>query len=116
MKGVSRGISVVRRSKTNDGNPIDCAEMVWIIAIAFFGFCWWRVIRARERTTELAAAGILRSPLYWLSNALVAVLLGLVLYIASVARSSFPLARRPRDHCDFAFPASRVEMALSLIA
>lgn len=58
--------------------------MVWIIAIAFLGFCWWRVTRARERTAELAAAGILRSPLYWLSNSLVGLLLALVLYIAHI--------------------------------
>lgn len=56
--------------------------MVWIIAIALLGFGWWRVTRARERTAELAAAGVLRSPLYWLSNALVGLLLALVLYIA----------------------------------
>ncbi|PIT02071.1 hypothetical protein TSA1_15865 [Bradyrhizobium nitroreducens] len=58
--------------------------MVWIIAIAFLGFGWWRVRRARERTAELAAAGVLRSPLYWASNTLVAILLALVLYIAHI--------------------------------
>lgn len=58
--------------------------MVWIIAAAFFGFCWWRVACARERAAELAAAGISRSPLYWLSNALVGLLLALVLYIAHI--------------------------------
>lgn len=58
--------------------------MVWIIATALLGFCWWRVTRARERTAELAAAGILRSPLYWLSNALVGLLLALVLCIAHI--------------------------------
>ncbi|WP_080654887.1 hypothetical protein [Bradyrhizobium japonicum] len=62
--------------------------MFWIVAIAFLGFCWWRVTRARERSAELAAAGILRSPLYWLSNALVGVLLALVLYIAHVHNHS----------------------------
>jgi L-asparagine transporter-like permease len=62
--------------------------MDWIIALAFFGFCWWRVARARERTSELAATGILRSPLYWVSNALVAVLLALVLYIAHIHNQS----------------------------
>ena len=54
--------------------------MNWLIAFAFIGVCWWRVARARERAAELAAAGILRSPLYWLSNALAALLLALVLY------------------------------------
>ncbi|UPK35325.1 hypothetical protein IVB18_46475 [Bradyrhizobium sp. 186] len=58
--------------------------MVWIIAPAFLGFCWWRATCARKRTAELAAAGILRSPLYWLSNALVGLLLALVLYIAHI--------------------------------
>lgn len=62
--------------------------MVWIIAVAFLGFCWWRVTRAREQTAELAAAGILRSPLYWLSNALVGLLLALVLYIAHIHNQS----------------------------
>ncbi|QQN63306.1 hypothetical protein JIR23_27895 [Bradyrhizobium diazoefficiens] len=62
--------------------------MVWIIAIAFLGFCWWRVMGARERIAELTAAGILRSPLYWLSNALVGLLLALVLYIARVHNHS----------------------------
>ncbi|UWU75444.1 hypothetical protein N2603_36280 [Bradyrhizobium huanghuaihaiense] len=37
-------------------------------ALAFFGFCWWRA--------------------YWVSNALVAVLLGLVLYIAHIHNQS----------------------------
>ncbi|MDA9501541.1 hypothetical protein [Bradyrhizobium sp. CCBAU 11357] len=58
--------------------------MDWIIALAFFGYCWWRVARAHEHTAELAATGILRSPLYWMSNALVAILLALVLYIAHI--------------------------------
>jgi hypothetical protein len=58
--------------------------MDWIIVLAFFGYCWWRVARARERTAELAATGILRSRLYWVSNALVAILLALVLYIAHI--------------------------------
>ncbi|WP_298885306.1 hypothetical protein [uncultured Bradyrhizobium sp.] len=58
--------------------------MKWLVTLAFFGFCWWRVARARERTSELAATGILRSPLYWVSNALVALLLALVLYIAHI--------------------------------
>lgn len=87
MKGVSRGISVVRRSKTNDANLIDYAEMNWLIALAFF-FCCWRAAKARERAAELAATGIGLSPLYWVSNALVAVLLGLVLYIAHIHNQS----------------------------
>ena len=62
--------------------------MDWIIALAFFGYCWWRVARAHERTAELAATGILRSPLYWVSNALVAILLALVLYIARIHNQS----------------------------
>ncbi|KWV50489.1 hypothetical protein AS156_14280 [Bradyrhizobium macuxiense] len=62
--------------------------MDWIIALAVCGFCWWRVARARERTAELAATGIWRSPLYWVSNALVAILLALVLYIARIDTQS----------------------------
>ncbi|MEY9469952.1 hypothetical protein ABH992_002351 [Bradyrhizobium yuanmingense] len=88
MKGASRGISAVRRSKTNDADRIDCAEMDWFVALAFLGFCWWRAAKARERAAELAATGIGRSPLYWVSNALVAVLFGLVLYIAHLPDQS----------------------------
>src|SRR4051812_26410734 len=88
MKGVSRGTSVVRRSKTKAANPIDCAGMNWLIALTFFGFCWWRAAKASERAAELAATGIRLSPLYWVSNALVAVLLGLVLYIAHIHNQS----------------------------
>ena len=88
MKGVSQGISVVHCSKTKAANPIDCAGMNWLIAIAFFGFCWWRAAKARERAAELAATGIVLSPLYWVSNALVAILLGLVLYIAHIHNQS----------------------------
>ncbi|MBR0870129.1 hypothetical protein JQ633_07160 [Bradyrhizobium tropiciagri] len=65
--------------------------MEWIITLAFVGFCWWRVARARERTAELAATGILRSPLYWVSNALVAVLLALVLCIAYTHNQHSPV-------------------------
>ncbi|MCA1512503.1 MULTISPECIES: hypothetical protein [Bradyrhizobium] len=62
--------------------------MDWLIGLAFFGFCWWRAAKARERAAELAATGIRRSPLYWVSNALVAVLLALVLYIANIHSQS----------------------------
>ncbi|MDF0492853.1 hypothetical protein [Bradyrhizobium yuanmingense] len=62
--------------------------MDWLVALAFFGFCWWRAAKARERAAELAATGIGCSPLYWVSNALVAVLLGLVLYIARTHNQS----------------------------
>lgn len=62
--------------------------MDWIIALVFLGFCWWRVACARRQTAELAATGILRSPLYWASNALVALLLALVLYIAHIHNQS----------------------------
>ncbi|KRP98220.1 hypothetical protein AOQ72_17140 [Bradyrhizobium yuanmingense] len=58
--------------------------MDWLIGLAFFGFCWWRAAKARERAAELAAMGIGRSPLYCVSNELVTVLLGLVLYIAHI--------------------------------
>lgn len=62
--------------------------MNWLIALAFFCFCWWRAAKARERAAELAATGIRRSPLYWVSNALVAILLALVLYIAHIHHDS----------------------------
>jgi len=62
--------------------------MNWLIALGFFGFCWWRAAKARERAAELAATGIGLSPLYWISNALVAALLGLVLYIAHIHNQS----------------------------
>jgi len=62
--------------------------MSWIIALAFVGFCWWLTRRARERATELAPAGMLRSPLYWVSNALALGLLALVLYIANIHHQS----------------------------
>jgi hypothetical protein len=38
--------------------------MSWIIAIAFFGFLYWRVRRAFEHAAERKATGMLRSPLY----------------------------------------------------
>jgi hypothetical protein len=38
--------------------------------LAFFGFWWWRARRASERAAELAPTGMLRSPLYWVPNAL----------------------------------------------
>lgn len=66
--------------------------MSWIIALASFGFYSWLTRRASERATELAAAGIGRSPLYWVSNALVAVSLALVLYIAHIHNQSPVLA------------------------
>jgi len=62
--------------------------MNWLIALGFFGFCWWGAAKARERAAELAATGIGLSPWYWISNALVAALLGLVLYIAHIHNQS----------------------------
>lgn len=62
--------------------------MDWLIALALLGFCWWRVAKARKRAAELKATGISRSPLYWVSNALVAILLALVLYIADAHHHS----------------------------
>jgi hypothetical protein len=62
--------------------------MDWIIALAFFGFFWWRAGRARERRAELEATGLFRSPLYWTSNALVLLLIGLVLYIGHIHHQS----------------------------
>ncbi|TYO60749.1 hypothetical protein FXV83_42175 [Bradyrhizobium hipponense] len=62
--------------------------MSWIIALPSFGFYWWLTRRATERVTELAPTALLRSPLYWSSNALVLVLLGLVMYIAHIHHQS----------------------------
>jgi len=62
--------------------------MAWIIALAFFGFLVWRARRAHQQAVELAAAGALRSPLYWISNALVAVPLALVMYMAATHQQS----------------------------
>ena len=64
--------------------------MSWIVALASFGFYWWLTRRATERATELAPTGLLRSPLYWLSNALVLVLLALVIYMAHHQSSVLP--------------------------
>jgi hypothetical protein len=55
--------------------------MEWIISIAVLGFFWWLTRRAHQRTSELAPTGIMRSPLYWTSNALVVVLIALLLYV-----------------------------------
>jgi protein-S-isoprenylcysteine O-methyltransferase Ste14 len=52
--------------------------MAWIVTLAFFGFIYWRVRKARERAAEHAATGMLRSPLYWTQALLLCVLLGLV--------------------------------------
>ncbi|MBR1068867.1 hypothetical protein [Bradyrhizobium liaoningense] len=62
--------------------------MSWVIALASFGFYWWLTRRATEPATELAPTGLLRSPLYWVSNALAVVLLALVMYIAHIHHQS----------------------------
>ncbi|WP_235885281.1 hypothetical protein [Bradyrhizobium frederickii] len=93
--------------------------MNWLIAFAFFGSCWWSVARARERASELAANGIGRSPLYWMSNALVATLLAFVLYIAHIHHDSPVPAFLwfvAGDHRGFTISAPRVEIALPYIA
>jgi len=56
--------------------------MSWIFTLTILGFCWLLTKRARERSTELVATGLYRSPLFIAANALAVVLLGLVLYIA----------------------------------
>ena len=58
--------------------------MEWAIVLAFFVFIMLRVRRARDRRAELAPTGILRSPLYWTSSALLLLLLALVFYIARI--------------------------------
>ena len=62
--------------------------MSWIIPLAFFALCWWFAKRAHDRASECAPTGMLRSPLYWGSHALVLVLLALVLYIARTHHQS----------------------------
>jgi hypothetical protein len=64
--------------------------MSWIIAFAFLVFWWSRANRARERRAELAPTGLFRSPLYWMSNALVLLLIALVFYIGHAHQSPIP--------------------------
>jgi hypothetical protein len=58
------------------------AFVIWFAARAFGS------IEAHGRGAELAATGTHRSPLYWVSGGLVAILLALVLYIAHVHHQS----------------------------
>ena len=55
--------------------------MEWIIGLAVLGFFFWLTRWAHRRTSELEPTGIMRSPLYWTSNALVVVLIALLLYV-----------------------------------
>lgn len=65
--------------------------MEWIVSLAFLGFFYWLARRSGERTSELAATGIMRSPLYWASIALLVVLIALVFYIIRTGlQSSVP--------------------------
>jgi hypothetical protein len=65
--------------------------MAWIITIAFFAFLFWNARRARERTAERAASGLLQSSLYKASQALVLVLFGLTFYIGYIHRNHAPI-------------------------
>ena len=58
--------------------------MAWILIIAYAGFIFWRIRRARELNAERAASGQLHSPLYKAANALVLVLFGLTFYIGYI--------------------------------
>jgi len=62
--------------------------MSWIIFLAFFVFCFWLARRAHNRNAEIEPTGILRSPLYWTSHALVMLLIGLALYMAHFRTAS----------------------------
>lgn len=62
--------------------------MFWIIALAFVSLFWWFARSAYRRTSEFAPTGILRSLLYWASNALALLLPALVLYIAHIHHQS----------------------------
>jgi hypothetical protein len=87
--------------------------MSWIIALAFFGFCWWHARRARERVAELVPTGMLRSLLYWVSNATDSACAVYRPHSASIAGSGFPLDNRLGNRRGFAFPAARSQMAIS---
>ena len=65
--------------------------MDWIADFAFLVLMWLLARRAGENTSELAPTGILRSPLYWTSNALIVLLIVLVGYTIHLCfRSSVP--------------------------
>lgn len=76
---------------SRQGNPKTFAikeVMSWIIALTICGLFWLLAKRAHGRSTELAATGLYRSPLFILANALAVVLLGLVLYVAQTHHGS----------------------------
>jgi hypothetical protein len=56
--------------------------MDWLIAGAFIFVLFWGVRRAREKATEMAATGELRSPLYWTGAALAMGVLALSMVMA----------------------------------
>ena len=58
--------------------------MTWVFVIAIFAVMIWFVRRARERADEYAAAGLSRSPLYWVTILLTFTLLGLAMYMVHV--------------------------------
>ncbi|WP_027581321.1 hypothetical protein [Bradyrhizobium sp. Ai1a-2] len=62
--------------------------MTWLFVSAYIALAIWFVRRARQRAAEHAAAGLLRSPLYWAANLLTFTLLGLVMYMARIHHQS----------------------------
>ena len=62
--------------------------MSWFVPLAIFAFFFWVARRADNRTREIEPSGILRSPLYWTSHALVMLLIGLALYMAHYRTTS----------------------------
>ncbi|MBR0717585.1 hypothetical protein [Bradyrhizobium liaoningense] len=58
--------------------------MSWLFIVAYFAVMIWFARSARERADEYAAAGLLRSPLYWITSLLAVTLLGLAMYMAHI--------------------------------
>jgi len=56
--------------------------MTIVLSIAFVAMLAWLMIHVRRKSSEYAASGLLRSPLYWSASSLTMVLLGLAMYMA----------------------------------
>jgi hypothetical protein len=78
--------------------------MAWILSLALFAALFWRARKAGERTREYAAAGALRSRLYWSQ------------YILLGAMAGLTFAARPMLQSPVAFWAWLGGLALTLVA
>ncbi|MDI4234299.1 hypothetical protein OZ411_15945 [Bradyrhizobium sp. Arg237L] len=58
--------------------------MTWLFVSACIAVAIWFARRGRQKAAERAAAGLLRSPLYWTASLLTFTLLGLVMYMAHI--------------------------------